>query len=150
MNIEELLRDSSSEIKHLEKTVYENGQFVTKYKSLADINKEVFDVIVQSTHPSQHQQLCEKLIGYRLINELPELQKGYTVKVLRTKPPTKLEPYIQQMGIVLNIKFMNNGTHIVCLTPSRSIIQYKFNDVIATFQILSETEQMILTLCGQS
>jgi len=46
-------------------------------------------------------------------------------------------------GIVVDVKFLDNGTHILCKNGPR-FIQYKFDDCI-TFQKLSADEQMVLS-----
>jgi ABC-type molybdate transport system ATPase subunit len=46
-------------------------------------------------------------------------------------------------GIVTDIKFMNNETHILCMNSQRRFIQYKFDECL-TFQKLSVEEQLIL------
>jgi hypothetical protein len=46
-------------------------------------------------------------------------------------------------GIVVDIKFLDNGVHVLCLNNQRRLIQYKFDGSI-TFQKLSVDEQLIL------
>ena len=46
-------------------------------------------------------------------------------------------------GIVVDVKFLDNGTHILCKNGLR-FIQYKFDDCL-TFQKLSADEQMVLS-----
>ena len=46
-------------------------------------------------------------------------------------------------GIVVDVKFLDNGTHILCKNGPR-FIQYKFDDCL-TFQKLSADEQMVLS-----
>jgi hypothetical protein len=46
-------------------------------------------------------------------------------------------------GIVVNIKFMDNGIHIITMNSQNRFHQYKFDECI-TFQKLSTEEQLIL------
>jgi len=146
IDISAILEDSleSSDI-HLQKTVWINGAPQQRMKTLEDINREVFAVIQRCAPPHQHKDLCDKLVGYRVVHELPELHKSKAVKILRHKE-TSNEVRLQQMGVVLNIKFYDNGTHVVCRMPPRSVIQFKYNEALAVFQKLSDDESMLLYL----
>jgi hypothetical protein len=53
------------------------------------------------------------------------------------------EPKLTNGGIVADIKFMDNGTHVLCKNVLGRFIQYKFDDCM-TFQKLSVDEQLIL------
>ena len=46
-------------------------------------------------------------------------------------------------GIVSNIKFLDNGIHILCMNNQRRFIQYKFDDCY-TFQKMTPDEQLIV------
>lgn len=130
INMEELLNTINDE-----KTDYLDN------KTIKIINKEVFDSI-QSLNLSEERtiELCNKLIDYRLVNDIYELHKGKLVKTIEIND----NPNIHMKGKVTNIKFLDNGIHIVCINFPKRFIQYKF-DQFLTFQKLSDEEQMILS-----
>ena len=51
-------------------------------------------------------------------------------------------------GIVTDIKFLENGIHVLCMNNQRRFIQYKFDDCY-TFQKMSTDEQLILMAYSQ-
>ena len=90
---------------------------------------------------------CEKLKEYRLVDQIYQLHKGKYVRWIRiplddvSKP--KCIPKLTAGGVVMDIKFLDNGTYVLCKNHTK-FIQYKFDDCL-TFQKLSSDEQMILT-----
>jgi hypothetical protein len=130
LDIEQLLESIENE-----KNDYLEG------KTLKDINKEIYEKINCLFTPiEQKQDLCNKLVGYRIVDELHELHKGKHVRWIRS---TIGEPKLTNGGIVIDIKFLDNGTHVLCKNNLNRFIQYKFDDCI-TFQKLSSEEQLIL------
>lgn len=83
---------------------------------------------------------CNKLIEYRLVEEIYQLHKGKHIRWVRI---SNREPTLTNGGIVVDIKFLDNGTHIICKNKNR-FIQYKFDDCV-TFQKLSQEEQLLLS-----
>lgn len=81
----------------------------------------------------------KKLIGYRYVDEVSDLLRGRHVKWMNLTKPKKT---LTGGGIIMNIKFLDNGVHILCNNGSR-FTQYKFDDCI-TFQKLSQQEELIL------
>lgn len=146
LNIQELLDNAEDKLEHLQKTVWTNGIPTQQNKTLEDINREVFEVITRHAPPEMHQEYCEKLIGYRVIHELPELHKSRFVKILRYDPKQNNQIKLQAFGIVLNVKFLDSGTNVVCLLSTKCIRQFKYNDVIAVFQKLTDDEQLFLSM----
>ena len=136
-----------------------------KYKQLKnlDLGKE------------RTKELFDKLSEYRFIDEIHQLHKGKHIRWIRNdiRPvipadkkldkqpvipankkinkqltiPAKQKPTVNLTvgGIVVDIKFLDTGTHILVLTknPKCRCIQYNFDDCI-TFQKLSTDEQLIL------
>jgi hypothetical protein len=110
-------------------------------KTLKDINDDIYEKInTLITSTEKKQELCNKLIGYRYVDELHELHKGKHVRWVRN---TIEEPKLTNGGIVTDIKFLDNGTHVLCMNVLHRFVQYKFDDCI-TFQKLSQEEQLIL------
>lgn len=117
-------------------------------KTLKGISHEIFTCLSKiGCSQEMIQQYCEKLIGYRLVNELYELHKGKLVKTIKIfdekNPEIAPEPSLKMQGKVCSIKFMNNGTYILCIGFPKRYMQYKFDHHL-TFQKLSDDEQLIL------
>lgn len=109
-------------------------------KTMTDINKEIYEKIATvNVSVTNKKELCNKLIGYRYVDELHELHKGKHVRWIRLL----VEPKLTNGGIVTDIKFLDNGTHVLCKNVLGRFIQYKFDDCM-TFQKLSVDEQLIL------
>ena len=91
-------------------------------------------------------ELFSKLSEYRYIDEIHQLHKGKHVRWIRIhNTTTPLKYNLTAGGIVVDIKFLETGTHIMVKTknPKIPVIQYKFDECI-TFQKLSSEEQLIL------
>ena len=130
INIEKLLESIESE-----KNDYLDG------KTMKDVTKEIYDIIQGfSIDDDIKKGFCNKLIGYRHVDVLHELHKGKHVRWIRN---TISDPKLTNGGIVTDIKFLDNGTHVLCMNSLRKFIQYKFDDCF-TFQKLSPEEQLIL------
>jgi len=141
-------------------------------KTLSDISSEIFcEFQEMGLAKEQIIEYCAKLIEYRLINQIYQLHKGKHIRWMR-KPNTNTntnthhsfeasqlpkvsvgertnprdlvkELSLTNGGIVVDIKFLDNGTHVLCKNKMR-FIQYKFDDCI-TFQKLSSDEQLLLS-----
>jgi len=130
MNIEELLNS----IENDKNDYLEN-------KTMEDITKEIFENICELDISLEALNIiCNKLIGYRYIDEIRDLHKGKHIRWLRIN--SKM-PSLTNGGILVNIKFLDNGVHIICKNSQNRFIQYKFDDCI-TFQKLSVEEQLLL------
>lgn len=105
-------------------------------KTLKSLSLEIVQELRENIEDNETiEKLCEKLLDYRFIQEIYQLHKGKHVRWLRNGN-------ITNGGIVVDIKFLDNGTHVVCKTKNR-FIQYKYDDCI-TFQKLSEDELLLL------
>jgi hypothetical protein len=108
-------------------------------KTLDSISSDIFNIINNEHIPTdEKQKICFKLINYRHVDELHELHKGKHVRWLRYGKSS-----LTNGGIVVDIKFLDTGTHILCKNSMNRFIQYKYDDCI-TFQKLSPTELLIL------
>ena len=119
-------------------------------KSMADINQEIYDCISELDLDTEIiENLCRKLIGYRYVDRISELHKGKHMRWLRIangstgNNVTKEEIKLTAGGILTNVEFLDNGTHVRCMGPGNRFIQYKFDDCL-TFQKLTVEEQLIL------
>jgi hypothetical protein len=108
-------------------------------KTMSEITNIVHEKIDETDIPKEnHQEIYKKLVGYRYVDEIYELHKGKMVRWIRLGS-TKLT----NGGIVTDIKFLENGVHILCMNSQRRFIQYKFDDCY-TFQKMNTEEQLIL------
>jgi len=117
-------------------------------KTLSDINKEVVDALSElKIKKKQKKEFCDKLIGYRAVDDIYELHTGKAVKVIRMKDSQNIPVTNYSLvyyGKVMTIKFTDNGANIVCKPPyGTNIIQYRYDNFI-TFQQLSMEEQLVL------
>lgn len=143
MNIEELLNSIENE----KNDYLEN-------KTMDDIIKENFETISELDISLEHtRELCNRLIGYRYVDEIHELHKGKHIRWIRINNASNQigslndkickMPILTNGGILVNIKFLDNGVHLICKNSQNRFIQYKFDDSI-TFQKLSIEEQLLL------
>ena len=114
-------------------------------KTMTDVTNDIYEKINGlSTAHENKQDFCQKLIGYRYVDEINEIHKGKHVRWIRVTTPANLSPLtLTNGGIVVDVKFLDNGTHVLCMNSGRRFIQYKFDDCF-TFQKLSVEEQLIL------
>ena len=82
-------------------------------------------------------QISNKLLEFYHIDHVYQIHKGKHIRWVRNGRLTN-------GGIVVDIKFLDTGTHILCKSRER-FIQYKFDECI-TFQRLSNDEMLILQL----
>ena len=107
-----------------------------KGKTLDNISEEIVQELRENNINSENiQKICSKLNVYRLIQEIYQLHKGKHIRWLRNGQLTN-------GGIVVDVKFTDNGTHILCKNKNK-FIQYKYDECI-TFQRLSEDELLLL------
>jgi hypothetical protein len=113
-------------------------------QTLAEITDTIFEKIGELGLPQDTMvELCGKLAGYQYIDEIHELQKGRHVRWIRQNASR-----LTNGGIIVDIKFLDNGTHVLCMNSQRRFIQYKFDDCL-TFQKMTTEEQMV-SLAKQS
>jgi len=132
LDIDELL-DSIENTKH---DYLENKTTVT-------ISTDIYEHIRELELPIIIvEEYCKKLVEYRYIDDIHELHKGKYVRWIR-KTTTNNKNTLTNGGTVMDIKFLDNGIHILCKNPQHRFIQYKFDDCL-TFQKMSTCEQLIL------
>lgn len=127
IDMDELLRATESD-----KNDYLND------KTLDDILEENIQAIKRLKLPKKDIiELSSKLVGYRYIENVFDIHKGKHIRWVREGRP------ITNGAIVADLKFLDNGTHIVCTTAMGRVFQIKFNEC-TVFQKLSVGEQLIL------
>ena len=87
----------------------------------------------------EKEEYMKKLIEYRLIDEVSEIQRGRHIRWIELYKPKQI---LNGGGMVMNIKFMDNGVHILC-NNGRCFKQIKFDNCIL-FQKMNQEEQLIL------
>ena len=109
-------------------------------KTLDDILEENIQAIKRLKLPKKDiVELSSKLVGYRYIENVFDIHKGKHIRWIRQGNGNALT----NGAIVADVKFFDNGTHIVCTTAMGRIFQIKFNEC-TVFQKLSVGEQLIL------
>jgi len=128
IDIEELLRSVNNE-KH---DYLEN-------KTLDTILDENICAIKTLKLPKEEtKNICNRLVGYRYVENLYELHKGKHIRWIRSD-----NKKLTNGAIILDVKFFDNGSHILCRNTQHRLFQVKFNDCMV-FQKLSTGEQLIL------
>jgi len=130
---------SSLDIDELLDTLENETNDYLENKTLDGITDEIYEGVCEICDEKEIQEkICLKLIGYRMIDELHELHKGKHVRWIR-RGTNKLT----NGGIVVDIKFLDTGTHVLCMNSMNRFIQYKYDECV-TFQKMSSTEMLIL------
>jgi len=130
---------SSLDVDELLNTLENETNDYLENKTLDGITEEIYKEVCEICDEQEIQEkICLKLVGYRMIDELHELHKGKHVRWIR-RGTNKLT----NGGIVVDIKFLDTGTHILCMNSMNRFIQYKYDDCV-TFQKMSSTEMLIL------
>lgn len=83
-------------------------------------------------------QTFKKLIEYRYVEEINELHTGKHIRWIR-----KTNKKLTNGGIIMDIKFLDTGTQVLCRNACNKFIQIKFDECII-YQKLSVEEQLIL------
>ena len=108
-------------------------------KTINSINEDIFDVVKpMSIEINNKKDICKRLIGYKYISELHEIENGKHIRWIK-HGTNKLT----NGGIVVNTKFTDDGAQIVCLNNARRFNQVKMNSN-EIFQKLSPEEQILL------
>jgi len=124
MDIEELLHDDKQK---------------DDYKTLGEILDENICAVKTLGFPAdQTKQICDKLVGYRYVENLFELHRGKHIRWIRNDKKT-----LTNGAIVMDVKFTDNGSHVLCRNAQHRIFQVRFNECLI-FQKLSMGEQLIL------
>jgi hypothetical protein len=109
-------------------------------KTLDSIACDIFNIINElDISQDKKKTYCDKLLGYRYVDEIRELFKGKHIRWIKKTKPNE----ITNGGIVVNIKFCDSGTVVVCKNAQNRFIQIRFDDS-HIFQKMTTEEQMIL------
>lgn len=130
---------STIDVNKLITEIEDNDNSYLDNKDLTEIQNQIITIVNElNISIEEKKSLCDKLIGYRYVDEIHELHKGKHVRWLRES-----NNKLTNGGIVVDIKFTDNGLQVLCMNSQKRFIQYKF-DECKTFQKLTEMEQLII------
>jgi hypothetical protein len=130
--------------KLMESIENEKNQYLENKKT-SDIAQEILDSMEMfNISPNDIAPLCNKLVGYRYVDEIYQLHKGKHVRWIKKADINKKPQLLNRGGIVIDVKFEDKGIYIICCVSNTSyILKYKYDDCL-TYQKLSMDEQLIL------
>lgn len=110
----------------------------TSFESIAKDKND----ILQNLHLQKDQlkEIHKKLKKYRYIDELNDLKYGQYIRWINLKNE---DLKLTSGGFFLDLKILNNGTHIVCKNNLNKVFQIKFDECLF-FQKISNQEEIIL------
>jgi hypothetical protein len=147
MNINQIFEDaltdpsllSTLDIDNLLESIENTKNDYLDNKTTSDITSEIQDKLNEiGLSDDEKEIIIVKLKEYRFVDEIHELHKGKMVRWIRNGTNR-----LTNGGIVTDIKFLDNGVHVLCMNSQRRFIQYKYDDCY-TFQKMNVEEQLIL------
>jgi hypothetical protein len=140
---EKVKKDSSLlaqiDVDELLKNINDDKHDYLDNKTLGDIIDENIKAIKSIGLPStQLSDICNRLSGYRYVENLYELHKGKHIRWIRND-----NKKLTNGAILMDVKFLDNGSHVLCRNAQHRLFQVKFNESMI-FQKLSTGEQLIL------
>ena len=134
---------STIDINKLLDTLENDKNDYLENKTIETVTKEIYSNINKlDISVEEKKRYCQLLSEYRLVNDIHELHKGKQIKWIRLSNNKLIGG-----GIVVNIKFLDNGTHVLVKNLMNKFIQIKFDD-IWIFQKMTMQEQLILMAYG--
>lgn len=130
---------SSIDVEALLKKIENEDSNYLENKSLADISKELFDVITSADIPNNVVlDYCTRLSGYRYVDRICDLRNGRMMRWIKISNKS-----LTNGGILMSIKIENNGVKLLCRNNANRFFNIKFDDCLV-FQKLTMEEQLIL------
>ena len=130
---------STIDVESLLSSIEDSKNDYLENKTTEMINQDIFNSVnAFSIDIETKKTYCDKLIGYRLVFELNELHKGKHIRWIR-----KNNGKLTNGGIIVDIKFFDEGVHILCMGNGKRFVQIKFDDCVI-YQKMSEAEQLIV------
>ena len=80
-------------------------------------------------------EYIQKLDGYKQINQICDLLRGRHIRWLRNSQLTN-------GAILVDIKFLDSGTHLLCKNPIGKMFQIKYDDCVI-FQRMTADEILV-------
>lgn len=131
---------SKININEIFKSIDANNSF--ENNTIESVTRDIFESLDEITiNDETKRKYCEKLAGYRYIDEIKDIQNGRMISwIHRNKPPKLVSG-----GFVTNIKFTDSGVYIFCKFPSHylNVVQIKFDNMLI-YQKMSADEELIL------
>lgn len=155
-DIKKIIKDMKNEpelmstinVEELLKKVNDKSTDFLENKTIEMIHQETMEII-RSMNISEErtQEIYDKLLEYRFVKNTEELHKGKLIKTIsrNINNESSFNPKLHMRGKVIEIKYYETCTHILCINIPKHFTQYNF-DNFYTFQKLSVEEQMILSL----
>ena len=84
---------------------------------------------------SVEEKYIQKLDGYKQINQICDLLRGRHIRWLRNSQLTN-------GAILVDIKFLDSGTHLLCKNPIGKMFQIKYDDCVI-FQRMTADEILV-------
>ena len=132
---------STMDVEKLLESIENDKNDYLEKKSMKIITQEIYETIQKLQLPQKTRfEYCQKLVGYRLVDDVHELHAGKHVRWIRESSQAQL---LTNGGIVTTIKFLDNGTQVLCKSTGQRFIQFKFDECII-FQKMSLEEQLIM------
>ena len=132
---------STMDVEKLLESIENDKNDYLEKKSMKIITQEIYETIQRLPLPQKTRfEYCQKLVGYRLVDDVHELHAGKHVRWIRESSQTQV---LTNGGIVTTIKFLDNGTQVLCKSTGQRFIQFKFDECII-FQKMSLEEQLIM------
>jgi NDP-sugar pyrophosphorylase family protein len=130
---------STMDIEKLLESIESDKNDYLENKSMKIITHEIYEKINGLTIQQKTKfEYCKKLVEYRYVDDVHELHKGKHVRWIR-----ETAPKLTNGGIVMDIKFLDTGTHVLCMSNGNRFVQIKFDDCII-FQKMTLEEQLIM------
>lgn len=132
---------STMDVEKLLESIENDKNDYLEKKSMKIITQEIYETIQKLPLPQKTRfEYCQKLVGYRLVDDVHELHAGKHVRWIRESSQAQ---FLTNGGIVTTIKFLDNGTQVLCKSTGQRFIQFKFDECII-FQKMSLEEQLIM------
>ncbi len=130
---------STIDIRNLLDSIENERNDYLEDKTMTSVHEDILEVLdEQQIQDEDKDKFFKKLMDYRYVEEINELHTGKYVRWIR-----KTNNKLTNGGIIMDVKFMDTGTQILCRNACNKFIQIKFDECII-FQKLSVEEQLIL------
>jgi len=111
-----------------------NSYKIAKFKENILVDLDLSD--------TERDVFLEKLINYRLVDEIPDLELGNYVRWISIKEDVD-EIKLTNGGCILSIEIEETGVHIKCKNYMNRIFQIRLHENIV-FQKLTNDEELLL------
>lgn len=110
-------------------------------KTFHILSDEIKNILLENKIPLDPNPnvFLEKLDGYRYVDEINELFRGKYIRWINKNGK------LTNGAIVMEIKFLDEGIHILCRNGANRFIQFKWDDCLV-FQKLTDEEWMLLSV----